>query len=132
MLLDHERVGNLIEGICQLSHMWNCRSFLDGTNSGKLFSSDVTKFVRKLYQANLDTWNKRYEESDTIPNILRATGEPFDKYQTLKTLQCLHYNIELEYVPAAKKLVDQLDIMINEITNIIVNDMPEYKTAEWG
>jgi hypothetical protein len=132
MLLNHEKVGNLIQGICQFSQMWNCGRFLDCTDTGKLLNAGVQKFVHALYQANLQTWNKKYNEADMIPDILPSAGHPFNKYQTLKTLQCLHYNIELEYVPEAKKVVEQLETMIREIMYILVTDTDEYRNAYWN
>jgi len=132
MLLDETKAGNLIQGICQMNQMWDCGNFLDHTNKGELNHNAISKFVRKLYQANLTTWNKKYEEKDTILDIIPTTGTPFSKYQTLKTLQCLHYNIELEYIPTAKKLLDQVEIMTREIMGNIVESLKEYDTADWG
>ena len=132
MLLDETRAGSLIEGLCKMNQMWNTGTFIECTNEGKLYHDGVKKFIRKLYQANLATWNRKYDESDTILDILPSTGAPFTQHQTLKTLQCLHYNIEEEYVPTAKKLLEQAGIMINEIKSNIITKMPEYDTAEWG
>jgi len=132
MLLDETRAGSLIEGICKMNQMWNTSKFINSTNEGKLYHAGVKKFVRKLYQANLTTWNNRYNESDKMLDIFPATGKPFNEYQTLKTLQALHYNIEVEYAPTAKKLLEQVEIMIDEITNNIVINLGGYAVAQWG
>ena len=132
MLIDYSKAGNLIEGICQFKQMWNCGTFLNHTNEGKLYHNGVKKFVRKLYQANFNTYNSKYNEDADLPDISTATGKPFNKYQTLKTLQALHYNIEEEFTPTAKKLLEQLKIMIDEITYILVTEQDEYKNAVWG
>lgn len=132
MLLDIKKSGNLIEGICQFSQMWNSGNFLDHTDTGKLYHNDVSKFVRKLYHANISTYNNRYEEDAQTFDIITVTGKPMGKYQVLKTLQCLHYNIEEEYFPLGKKLLEQLQIMINEIIYNLVTEQEEYKNAVWG
>lgn len=132
MLLDETKAGNLIEGIKQFSQMWNCSRFMNHTDTGRLYTEDIQKFVRKLYQANLNTWNEKYNENDIMLDILPATGKPMNKYQTLKTLECLHYNIEVEYTPTAAKLIEQLEIMISEIKNNIIEEQEEYKIAVWG
>lgn len=132
MLIDETKSGNLIEGIRQFTQMWNCCNFMIHTDTGRLYQEPLQKFVRQLYQANLNTWNRKYNEVDTIPDILQATGEPLNKYQTLKTLQALRYNIEEEYMPTVKKLLEQLQVMIDEIMYILVTEQEEYKNAEWG
>jgi hypothetical protein len=132
MLIDHEQAGNLINGIGQFRQLWGCCNFMGHTDIGQLHSEPLQKFIRKVYQANQDTWNKRYEESDMIPDILPATGEPMNKYQTLKTLEALHYNIELEYVPEFTVIYKQLEIMINDIKDNIIEALPEYEAAKWG
>jgi len=132
MLLDETKAGSLTEGICQFNQMWNSGRFIDHSNEGKLCYNAVQKFVRELYQANLNTWNKKYNQNDTILDILPATGERMNKYQTLKSLQCLHYNIETEYVPEAKKIFDEVKVMVDEIAYILVTDQEQYKEAEWG
>lgn len=132
MLIDETKAGNLIEGIRQFTQMWSCSRFMTHTDTGRLYHEPLQKFVRKLFQANLNTWNCKYNECDTMPDILPSTGEPLNKYQTLKTLQALHYNIEEEYTPTAKKLIEQLQIMIDEIMYILVTEQEEYKTAVWG
>lgn len=132
MLVDIEKSGSLIEGICQFAQMWNSGRFLDHTNTGKLYHDSVSKFIRKVYHANISTYNSKYEEDAQIFDIIKVTGEPMGKYQVLKTLQCLHYNIEEEYFPSGKKLLEQLQIMINEIIYNLVTEQEEYKNAVWG
>ena len=132
MLVDIEKSGSLIEGICQFTQMWKCGEFLDHTETGKLYHNDVSKFVRKLYHANISTYNSKYEEDAQIFDIIKVTGEPMGKYQVLKTLQCLHYNIEEEYFPLGKKLLENLKIMIDEIMYNLVASQPEYENAIWG
>lgn len=132
MLVDIEKSGNLIEGICQFTQMWNSGRFLDHTDTGKLYHDSVSKFIRKVYHANISTYNNRYEEDAQMFDIIAVTGEPMGKYQVLKTLQCLHYNIETEFFPSGKKLLEQLQIMINEIIYNLVTEQEEYKNAVWG
>ena len=132
MLADIGKSGNLIEGIRQFTQMWKCGEFLDHTETGKLYHDGVSKFIRKLYHANISTYNNRYNETGQIFDIITVTGEPMNKYQVLKTLQCLHYNIEEEYFPSGKKLLEQLQIMINEIIYNLVTEQEEYKNAVWG
>lgn len=132
MLIDANRSGNLIQGICQFSQMWSCGSFFNLSRTGKPFEDDVKRFVKKLIQANLSTYNQKYEEDTIIPDIILSKGKPMGKHQTLKTLQFLHYNIELEYSPGSSELVKQLETMIEEIKNIIIGEIKEYKEAVWG
>lgn len=132
MLVDIKKSGNLIEGICQFSQMWNSGNFLDHTDTGKLYHDAVSKFIRKVYHANIATYNSRYNEDEAILDIINVTGEPMGKYQVLKTLQCLHYNIEEEYFPLGKKLLENLKIMIDEIMHNLVAEQEDYKNAVWG
>ncbi len=132
MLLNQKRAGSLIQGVRQFNQMWNCCRFMEHTNTGQLYTEDLQKFFRKAYQANVNTWNRKYKEDDQMLDILPATGEPMNKYQVLKTLQCLHYNIEAEYVPESKELISQLQTMINEIMYNIVTESEDYQEASWG
>lgn len=132
MLIDVDKAGQLIAGIRQFNQMFNTMSFIEGTDTGILNDEPLRKFIRKLYQANNETYNGRYNEDSFIIDILPATGKAFNKYQTLKTLQALHYNIETEYVPAATKLIEQLQTMIDEIKDRIIGESEGYQAAKWG
>ena len=132
MLVDETKAGSLIEGICNISGMWRACRIMEHTDTGKLYNKPVKKFVRDLYHANLATYNHKYNECESILDIFPATGFPMNRHQTLKTLQCLHYNIELEYFPTGKKLLETVESMINDIKDSIIESSKEYQKAIWG
>lgn len=131
MLINYNEAGNLIKGITELNQMWDC-DFLNVDTFGQPNEVSTKLFILKLFRANLATFNRKYMEDQTMPDIIKITGEPMTPHQVVKKLQALHYNIELEYAPEMHNELKRVQTLINSLIHWIVMGSEEYKAASWS
>jgi hypothetical protein len=134
MLTNTEKLEEIANGICGFHGLWNSCENFDHTNTGVLLPSEVEKFLKDLYKYNYQSFNNRYKENEKP--IYNNNNKKANKYQTLKSLQCLKYNIEIEYIDNAEKLnckkrLEELDVLIKDIMYKIIEAAEEYQRAEW-
>lgn len=93
----------------------------------------MVKTVNKLRAANLKSYDERYNVINTsaepLKSIMREQGNAVYEHdaQTLKALQAIRYNIEIEGFDFAF-----IDDAITGLTNAIIEALPEYQAADWG
>jgi len=99
---------------------------------------DFHRLAKELYLMNQEAVKQRYNEPDNseyiqIPdcdNIDWTSNGKLDKYQALKSMQCLRYQCSEGNVPKTK-LYKFLELLISHWMDYIINEIPEYKKANW-
>jgi hypothetical protein len=91
---------------------------------------ELEEFGQKLYDLNASAVNQRYNEKSPAP-IYKLGYDTVDIFQTLKSLQCLIYQCSEGDAPA-QALYEQLRELERAIALKIINEMPQYKKAQWG
>jgi hypothetical protein len=91
---------------------------------------------------NVRSWNERYpddivtdEEAERWYKIKISCKSFKNDYELLKTLQFLNYNIDIKKENMSYKerlAVDFLESAINMTISYILNNIPEYRVADWG
>tara|TARA_R110000824_G_scaffold54254_3_gene149759 strand:- start:158 stop:631 length:474 start_codon:yes stop_codon:yes gene_type:complete len=103
----------------------------------------IINFVNELMQANkLSYWYKYKEpynhddgdiirknyKTETETSCVLVDAESFwSRYQVIKTLACVRYNIEV-----AHESSKMLDGVIQALCFNIIQDLPQYEESEWG
>ena len=134
MLTNTEKLEEIVNGICDLKGLWrSCENF-NHTNEGVILPTEAEAFLRDLYRYNYQCFNNRYAENEKP--IFRNSNKKANKCQVLKSLQCLRYNIEIEYIEESeknncKKRLEELDVLISDVMYKIIEESEEYKNAEW-
>lgn len=116
---------------------------LNNCTCSNIYSDDLEEIVKSLYHLNVVSYNLRYKENLQEENLnLRTSKRRFDNhFELLKALQCIQYNIELNssssdepYKITYKEelYLEWLDEKIKDIIRYILNDIEEYKLAQWG
>ena len=94
--------------------------------------TQLQQFFQKLYNLNKQSWNNRYNENEpeTINGLNLDKGNIVNIHQLLKHLRCISYQIEddLENTPT----FDYLTKMIEQLTGLIIDKIPEYDLAKWS
>ncbi len=99
---------------------------------------DLHKLALELYQMNREAVKQRYNEPKNsdyikIPDCEKidwTSNGKLDKYQALKSMQCLRYQCSEGNVPKTK-LYKFLNQIIEYWMDYIINEIPEYKNAGW-
>jgi len=100
---------------------------------------DISKEAKRLILSwlNLNQWsyNKRYPDEQDNINLCGmyredVTHKPLTAIQTLKYLQCVRYNIEIE-PDLFKKDLRLLNECIIDLQGSIIGNMEEYKKSTW-
>lgn len=115
---------------------------------GKLTENTIKKNILNWLWLNEMSYNRRYRE-DNEPYLHQLmefkNAETINTYQMLKYLNCIEYNIELntietghdgmqpkiEIPPDKKESYSILKKAINEIQNVIISEIDEYKNAKY-
>ncbi len=95
--------------------------------------------AQELHAANVAAFNGRYEDNDEIPtereqnpSFIRLTYWPqWTPIQFYKSLACLRYQLAEDPV-FETPVYKELDRLITEIAIILVDELPEYRSADWG
>jgi hypothetical protein len=110
---------------------------------GGLTEGQIASYVRIWANLNNQSYLIRYKEpKDEVPYStflnLRYSGKTINTYQMLKTLECICYNIEVDTIKTVGMLtvhesaaMDVLNRAIDEIKSVIINEIKEYKDAQW-
>ena len=122
----------------------NSRVMLNNCTGGNIYSDELEEIVKSLYHLNIISYNLRYDDNLQEENLnLRTSKKKFNNhFELLKALQCLKYNIELNSYSSSDKqyntsykeelYLEWLDEKIKCIMSYILNDIEEYKLAQWG
>jgi len=111
--------------------------------------SEAQKLVVNWAKLNELSYNYHYNEPEKQPTLYKfinfSNYYKVDTYQFLKYLLCIRYNIELHTIqggrngfsgqPIEQELKDSFDTLnkaIEEIKQAIINELTEYKTANWS
>ena len=101
-------------------------------------TEDLTKLGQKLLLMNLKALNQCYGDKLTKENkdyalmyIYVDVAARLNKYQALKSMQCLSYQCSEGNVPKMK-LYKWLNDQINILESNIIDSIPEYQKAEWN
>ena len=110
---------------------------------GGLTEGQIANHVKMWADLNAESYNIRYKQGeDKVPYStflnLRFSGKSINTYQMLKTLECICYNIEVDTIRTVRELnfqeVSVLGVLsraIDEIKSAIINEIKEYKDAQW-
>ena len=122
----------------------NSRVMLNNCTGGNIYSDELEEIVKSLYHLNIISYNLHYDDNLQEENLnLRTSKKKFNNhFELLKALQCLKYNIELNSYSSSDKqyntsykeesYLEWLDEKIKGIMSYILNDIEEYKLAQWG
>jgi hypothetical protein len=153
-ILDYKKKDNLARSISLIDCLWLRVSIFDTNTSGNLALYDLKIFLQELYKMNQYTYCKKYREVMEFKDEY-IEQEIYTKPQALKTLQCLHYNIEVEYLKDyvisdkfiknfkypkieyhieinVEFIITVLESLIAGVSSVIINDLTAYRVAEWG
>ena len=117
---------------------WN-HDFKEQTNilqrNGYNSCEDFDRLAIELYKMNREAVKQRYDENEDsdyieIPKTFNWDNDKLNKYQCLKSMQCLHYQCSEGNIPATK-LYQFLDELIEAWMSFIIKEIPEYANAEW-
>lgn len=93
-------------------------------------------FLIRLVRLNYISYCYRYRETNwnskkyaCLLNFNR--GKLTNDFQLLKSLECIHYNIEGEKVEKRKE-TKQLEKLINLLKSLIIHKNEKYQNAYWG
>lgn len=122
--------------VCDINYCYTLKKYTE---------NQLKEIIKNWLWLNEMSYNCRYEESNIIelPELLKfylSGKEPINTYQMLKYLECIKYNIEISTIiingieiPEDKK--DSYKILkdaVNEIKNVIISELPQYKKAKWS
>ena len=96
---------------------------------------DFNNLYINLYKLNQEAVKQRYNEPDnsnyiTIPDKPDWDQGTVNKYQALKSIQCLLYQCSEGTVPETK-LYKFLEAFEKRYMHYIIDDIPEYDKARW-
>ena len=121
-LLDMRLIGNLAQSIC----------FHFDIQSDKM-RNEVRQNLKKLFLANNNCYAGRYKDTPILTNVrLRKPNGVYKIRQCVKTLECLRYNIEKEYLKYT--IDDELKYLSDVVTRLqlMINLSKEpYHETEW-
>lgn len=91
---------------------------------------DITEEIEKLRVANTTCYNNRYKENIRLQSITYTTKHNgISNFQLLKSLECIRYQLEPEFVSFNEQFLDKL---IHAVMADIIHDINEYEEADWG
>lgn len=91
----------------------------------------LQKLGNDLFVLNTDAVNHRYDERDSPVGFFWMRNSLFNRFQALKSMQCLKYQCSKgDYHKT--KLFKLLGELISRLSEHIVSSLPEYEEAEWG
>lgn len=96
---------------------------------------DFNRLYREFFIMNRNAVVQRYnekEDSDYIklPDNVNWDNMSLNKFQCLKSMECLHYQCSEGNVPETK-LYKFLSELIELWKNYIIEELPEYEKAQW-
>lgn len=93
---------------------------------------DVKALVTSWFELNCLSYSIRYNENVSTygPNFEKK-AEKLSNIQLLKSLECIRYNIEFDKEEEHTS-VRKLEKFITLMKDIIIEDLVEYQTAQWG
>ena len=105
------------------------------TRNGYKNVEDFDRLAIELCTLNKEAVKQRYDEPEENDHIairerFNWDGGKLDKYQALKSMQCLRYQCSEGNVPETK-LYKMLEDLILTWMYYIFNQIPEYNKAEW-
>lgn len=127
MQLAPESIRKMSEGITRFAPTFNYGSGIYGDRHRDTFLM--------LQTMNACSYAGRYSQDldFTLFVEVKTTEKLANLSALLKSLQCLYYNIELEDMDQDEKdAMNLLDGYIKQITSHLINEMDDYKEAQWG
>lgn len=109
----------------------NRNIYLNGGDVARTLN-DTVQLVANI---NYKCYNCRYNETGAAPKVELSSGGMLNDIGLLKALQCINYQIELEYAgeltEPEKNALKNLKSIETQLSGIIISDLTEYKTADW-
>ena len=104
-------------------------------HNGYRVSEDFNRLFMDFYKMNQEAVKYRYSdcESDYAKIPVEGPvwdGDKLDKYQALKSMECLRYQCSEGKIPETK-LYKFLDELITAWQSYIISEIPEYIKAKW-
>ena len=117
------------------SHKFKDRYYILNDNDIQT-EADFDKLAIQLFKMNQDAIRQRYNEPENsdysaIPEYVDWNTGTINKYQCLKSMQCLRYQCPEGDVPKTK-LFKFLEDLISAWMDYIISGLPEYDNASWG
>lgn len=105
------------------------RELLKKNNITLGYQKDLQFLANAFYFLNKIAVDTRYDEN-TLIQVMRYNKEEATDIQVLKSLHCLCYQCSEGEVPSMK-LFKVIEKLIRILERHIINELPEYKNAEW-
>ena len=86
----------------------------------------VNHEIAQLRQQNYISYDERYNDDSQIDEMVFHDEMPLPPIQLYKYLQAILYNIETNYTSPF------IDKFMKGLANKIINDLPEYQSAQWA
>jgi hypothetical protein len=112
--------------------------------SAPKYYDETLPVVYGLYEANLQSYNERYNEQnepvfsfDEFTQAVRKhTAQYANIYEFLKALHCISYQIEVEAAKCktipSRRGVEFLERLISGVESFLVREDTRYKDAHWA
>jgi hypothetical protein len=91
---------------------------------------DLNALANALLLLNSIATDTRYHNHQVVP-VVAYSGETISDIQVLKSLHCLRYQCAEGNVPRMR-FYRFLNRLIRTLERHIIDQLPEYKAAEWG
>lgn len=99
-------------------------------SAGYSESKDFERLGNELFALNRLAVNSRYNEIGLIQCFKWVDNSQVNKFQVLKSLHCLRYQCS-EDTADETKAYNFLNKIIQQWTDFIIRDIPEYDKAKW-
>lgn len=98
-------------------------------------SEDFDRLAIEFFEMNKEAVKQRYNEKENtdyikIPDSFNWDGGKLNKYQCLKSMECLRYQCSEGNIPKTR-LYKFLDNLIITWQSYIMDGIPEYNQAGW-
>jgi hypothetical protein len=140
MILEPETMQGIQSGLERVSCQKTCDEWYSSTMYHYVLNKDLSKEISRLikswYFMNIKCYSEMYNEKYTdYSAFIKNSFKEISVCQFLKSLHCLHYNIETCYLKMTDQMKTDLKLLndlIDEITSGIINSLEDYKNATWN
>ena len=130
--ISQECMQRVIAGVDHVSDKWfgDYRIQGFGTVNG---SASLSHLGTALFEMNDEALSVRYDAEPICETFEYRSEDPanINLCSALKAMECLRYQCSEGKVPETD-LYKGLEKVIGDLASVIVNELPEYKKAEWG
>lgn len=130
LIVDPGKFNPLVNSISSQNMLFLNSDFLYGDSLGTPDKNRVRQIVAALFDANVKSYNSRYNTRFLFIDNEAEKTKTLNIYETVKTLQCLLYNIDQVFIEY--RLIKDTEKLIDELVYIHFMNSDDYQDASWG